>query len=122
MCVKRFTSPNDGHAGFLVSRGQRSVISYRISDEEELLTARITALATTYGRYGYRLITGLLTERRVEREPQAGGEDLEERRIEGAEETTQTGKVVAQRWFVHQAQATPQEPCLELRFCDVKDP
>lgn len=33
---------------------------YRISDEEELLTARITALATTYGRYGYRLITGLL--------------------------------------------------------------
>jgi putative transposase len=33
---------------------------YNICDEEELLTARIIALATTYGRYGYRMITGLL--------------------------------------------------------------
>ena len=33
---------------------------YQISDQEELLTVRIIELATTYGRYGYRLITGLL--------------------------------------------------------------
>jgi transposase InsO family protein len=33
---------------------------YRISDEEEVLRARIVALATRYGRYGYRRITGLL--------------------------------------------------------------
>lgn len=33
---------------------------YRIPDEEEQLTTRIVALATRYGRYGYRLITGLL--------------------------------------------------------------
>ncbi len=32
----------------------------RISGEEELLTTRIMALATKYGRYGYRRITGLL--------------------------------------------------------------
>jgi putative transposase len=33
---------------------------YRISDEEELLTRRIIELATKYGRYGYRMMTGLL--------------------------------------------------------------
>ena len=33
---------------------------YRISDGEERLTERIIELATTYGRYGYRRITGLL--------------------------------------------------------------
>ena len=32
----------------------------RVYDEEELLTERIIELATTYGRYGYRLITGFL--------------------------------------------------------------
>jgi putative transposase len=31
-----------------------------ITDEEEQLTRRIIELATAYGRYGYRLITGLL--------------------------------------------------------------
>ena len=33
---------------------------HRISDDEEQLTRRIIELATTYGGYGYRLITGLL--------------------------------------------------------------
>jgi transposase InsO family protein len=33
---------------------------HRISDDNEQLTRRIVELATTYGRYGYRLITGLL--------------------------------------------------------------
>lgn len=32
----------------------------RITDDEKLLTARIVELATQYGRYGYRMITGLL--------------------------------------------------------------
>jgi len=41
---------------------QRSTQSHRprIHDEEELLTERIIELVKTYGRYGYRLITGLL--------------------------------------------------------------
>jgi putative transposase len=33
---------------------------YQVPDEEEQLTRRIIELATKYGRYGYRLITGLL--------------------------------------------------------------
>ena len=32
----------------------------RVSDEEERLVARIIELATKYGRYGYRMMTGLL--------------------------------------------------------------
>jgi putative transposase len=32
----------------------------RIAHEEEQLTNRIVELATTYGRYGYRLVIGLL--------------------------------------------------------------
>jgi len=34
----------------------------QIVDEEERLAARIIALATQYGRYGYRRITALLKE------------------------------------------------------------
>ena len=37
---------------------QRYCVS--VTDEEEQLTNRIIELATTYGRYGYRMITGLL--------------------------------------------------------------
>ena len=33
-----------------------------VSDEEERLVARIIELATKYGRYGYRMMTGLLRE------------------------------------------------------------
>ena len=41
---------------------RRSTQRYQcvITDDERLLTARIIALATKYGRYGYRRITGLL--------------------------------------------------------------
>lgn len=34
----------------------------RIADDEGMLTERIIELATKYGRYGYRMITGLLKE------------------------------------------------------------
>jgi transposase InsO family protein len=37
--------------------------SYKVSSEESRLVADITALATRYGRYGYRRITALLNER-----------------------------------------------------------
>ena len=37
--------------------------SYEVSSEESRLVADITALATRYGRYGYRRITALLNER-----------------------------------------------------------
>ncbi len=32
----------------------------RVVDDEEILTARIIALASEYGRYGYRRITAML--------------------------------------------------------------
>jgi len=35
---------------------------YRLSSEEEILTARMVELATRYGRYGYRRITALLRQ------------------------------------------------------------
>jgi transposase InsO family protein len=40
----------------------RSTQSYqpRVADDEEELTRRIVALATKYGRYGYRRVTALL--------------------------------------------------------------
>jgi hypothetical protein len=41
----------------------------------------------------------------MEGEPQAGGEDLEKRRIEGTKETAKTEKALAQRWVLHKAQA-----------------
>ena len=37
--------------------------NHRVSQEEERLVADITALATRYGRYGYRRITALLNEK-----------------------------------------------------------
>lgn len=39
---------------------------------------------------------------------------MEERGIEGAEETAEKREIVAERWFVYQTQAAAQEPCLEL--------
>ena len=34
----------------------------RVADDEERLTARIVALAGRYGRYGYRMVAGLLRD------------------------------------------------------------
>ena len=57
--------------------------------------ADITALATRYGRYGYRRITAMLrregwlvNHKRVER-------SLEERRVEGAAEAAEEREAVA---------------------------
>ena len=68
-----------------------------VSEEEERLVARIIALATRYGRYGYRRITILLraegwwvNHKRVERIPgEAGG-------VKGASEAPQEGEIMAQ--------------------------
>ena len=48
--------------------------------ERESLVERIVALATRYGRYGYR---------RVEGEPQKGGTDMEAGGVEGTQQTAQ---------------------------------
>ena len=37
--------------------------NHRVSPEEARLVADVTALATRYGRYGYRRITALLNEK-----------------------------------------------------------
>ena len=41
----------------------------------------------------------------MEGEPQVGRTDLEERGIEGTEETTETEKIIAERWFLYTAEA-----------------
>ena len=60
MSATRSVSPNGGRAGSSASKRSTQCHRPHIYDEEELLTERIIALATEYGRYGYRMITGLL--------------------------------------------------------------
>ena len=60
MLLPNSGSPSDGRAGFWGSIDRRSARSPRTPDDEAALTADIIALATQYGRYGYRRITALL--------------------------------------------------------------
>ena len=64
-----------------------------ITDEEERLRARIIELATQYGRYGYRRITALLNQNPKE---YPVNHDLEDGRLKGTQEATETKKAVAQ--------------------------
>ena len=54
--------PRGGPAGFSGSTAPRSASRRATPDDEAALTADIVALATRYGRYGYRRITALLRE------------------------------------------------------------
>ena len=74
-------------------------------EDEDALTRAIIALASQYGRYGYRRITVEVANGRLENRQGPGGEDLASRRAEGAAEAEATGPPVAQRRFVCTAAA-----------------
>src|SRR5207248_4013754 len=101
-------------------RGTQRYQPLRRTDEDEL-TQTILALATKYGRYGYRRITVLLRN--------AGwqvGKDRVQRiwRREGLkvpQKTAATRTVVAARWFVYPATTGASESRVELRFCESND-
>ena len=52
--------PRDGSAGFSASIARRSAKLPTTPHDEAALRADIVALATEFGRYGYRRITALL--------------------------------------------------------------
>ena len=94
----------------------------RTPDDEAALTADIVALATRYGRYGYRRVTALLREagwavnrKRVERSrgaalsTAAGG-------AQGARQAAQEEPALAQRRLLPSAAAGAPEPRLVLRL------
>ena len=83
-------------------------------DDEAALTADIIALATQYGRYGYRRIAAMLERtgwtvnlKRVERIWRRGG-------AESPEEATQEGPAVAPRRLVRPAAADASQSRLVL--------
>ena len=86
-------------------------------NDEDALTRAIIALASQYGRYGYRRITAL---------QEAGwpvGKDRVQRiwRREGLKvpaEAEAARPTVAQRWLLRAAAAGTSESRLELRFCE----
>ena len=82
--------------------------------DEARLTEDIIALAEEYGRYGYRMITGMLNNsgwhvnhKRVER-------IWRQKRAESPAETAQEGPALAERRFVREAAARTPEPRLVL--------
>jgi hypothetical protein len=98
---------------------QRYVPLYRT--EEDALTRNIIALASDYGRYGYRRITALLQARgwpvakdRVQRIWAEG-------RAESASETAGASAVVVERWIVRAAKTGTSESCVELRLRERDD-
>jgi putative transposase len=82
--------------------------------DEDALTQAIIALASEYGRYGYRRITAKLQE--------AGwpvGKDRVQRiwRREGLkvpQKQRPPREIVVERWIVHPAAAGAGQPCVEL--------
>ncbi|SJM35139.1 hypothetical protein BQ8482_60150 [Mesorhizobium delmotii] len=60
MWLANSACPNDGRAGFLASIDSTQRKVPKTSDDEAALTADIIALATHYGRCGYRRITAML--------------------------------------------------------------
>ena len=91
-------------------------------EDEDRLTQAIVALASQYGRYGYRRITALLVR--------AGwkvGKDRIERiwRREGLKVPKRQkprGRLWAQRWIVCVAQADACGPRVELRLRECANP
>ena len=60
MFVRGWTSPSVGLAGSWVRHVPPSVVSPKIGEDEDELVARMTQLASEYGRYGYLRITALV--------------------------------------------------------------
>ena len=76
----------------------------------------IVELASQYGRYGYRRIGALPRRRGWAVNPQASGADLEAGGTEGAAETAETVKVVAQRRVVCASATAAPQPRMGLRL------
>ena len=79
--------------------------------DEDVLTRAIIALATEYGRYGYRRVWGLLAMQGWQVSDRT---DLEARGAKSSPETTQTRAALAERRIVHPSPAMLASPCLEL--------
>ena len=93
---------------------QRYVPLFRA--DEDALTRNIIALASEYGRYGYRRITALLKARGWIDRQGPSATDLAARRVESAAETKGASEVVVERWNVRSVAAGTRESCVELRF------
>jgi putative transposase len=90
--------------------------------DEAALTADIIALASQYGRYGYRRITALLREagwavnvKRVERIWRREG-------LKVLRKATEEGPALAERRILHPSAAGASEPRLVLRLRRGPDP
>jgi putative transposase len=82
--------------------------------DEDALTREIVALASEYGRYGYRRITALLRDRGWH-----VGKDRVQRiwRREGLkvpQKQRPRGRLLWERWIVPSAATGTSEPCVEL--------
>ena len=100
-------------------RTQRYAAIQRI--DEDALTEAIVALASEYGRYGYRRITALL-----QRAGWQVGKDRVQRiwRREGLkvpQKQRPRRTVVAERWVVRAAATRAGESCVELRLRERDD-
>ena len=93
---------------------QRYVPLYRT--EEDALTRNIVALASEYGRYGYRRITALLQARGWQVGQGSGTAHLAEGRAESAAKTKGASAIVVERRVVRAAATGPSESCMELRL------
>ena len=92
-----------------------------IGADEDALTRAIIALASEYGRYGYRRITALLRKRRLAGGQGSGAADLAAGGAESAAETKAARQVVVERRIVRAAAAGASESRLELRFRERDD-
>jgi transposase InsO family protein len=86
----------------------------KVKEDEEALREDVGKLASRFGRYGYRMVTGMLraegwrvNHKRVERiwrqEGLTGG-------AKGTEETAQTGPDLVERWILHPSEALVPAP------------
>ncbi len=99
--------------------------------DEAALTVDVVALATQYGRYGYRRIAAMLQAAGwavnvkrggLGREREKGRPDLAAGGAQGAEKTTQKRPALAGRRVVRPAPAGAGESCLVLRLHGGPDP
>ena len=60
MSRRSLAFPNAGLAVFSASTAPRSGVKLKKADDEDALTAAIVALASQFGRYGYKRITAML--------------------------------------------------------------
>ena len=82
--------------------------------DEDALTRAIIALASEYGRYGYRRITVELQQVGLAGRQRSGAAHLAAGRAESAAETEAARAIVAQRWVLCASTTGAGQPRLEL--------